>query len=287
MPNLDNAASEAGQASESLDQGDLSQAQQDEQEVLRELGQAEKQLEDEEEQYQKLRQEELLFRIIEEVDSLIEGHREAMLATREIDLLRSGEDRPSRAQRLRLKRVSTDESALAARSGELAAALEEESSLVFAQSLDAVRQDLERVAFDLDKVGGYRTGARTQALQEDVEEAALWLKQALEQEQERRQQEQQQGGQQEGGESENRLVPDEAELKLLRRMEVDVIERLNELLELYPELAGGEVDPMVLRDIQRLAQRHERTSSLFSRFRERLGIPDPEDPAPDADKGGN
>jgi hypothetical protein len=68
-----------------------------------------------------------------------------------------------------------------------------------------------------------------------------------------------------------------AELKLLRRMEVEVLDSLDELLALYPELAeeGAEVDPLLLDDILRMAHRHERTSDLFEQFRERLGLPDP------------
>ncbi|MDP6989057.1 MAG: hypothetical protein QF903_06225, partial [Planctomycetota bacterium] len=67
--------------------------------------------------------------------------------------------------------------------------------------------------------------------------------------------------------------------KLLRRMEVEVLDSIDELLELYPELAAqdaGDLDPLLLEDILRLAHRHERTSELFGRFRARLGLPDPE-----------
>ena len=76
----------------------------------------------------------------------------------------------------------------------------------------------------------------------------------------------------------NRLVPDEAELKALRAMELDIVERIQELVQLYPELAqrGAEVDPLVLQAIQRLAERHERASELFTAFRSRLGIPAPD-----------
>jgi hypothetical protein len=46
-----------------------------------------------------------------------------------------------------------------------------------------------------------------------------------------------------------------------------------------PELAeaGAEVDPAVLDDVLRLAERHERTSKLFESFRTRLGLPAPTD----------
>jgi len=70
-------------------------------------------------------------------------------------------------------------------------------------------------------------------------------------------------------------VPDSAELKLLRRMEIEVQEQLTSLLELHPELRTGTPDPLVLEDVMRLAGRHERLSQLFEGFRARLGLPPP------------
>ena len=60
-------------------------------------------------------------------------------------------------------------------------------------------------------------------------------------------------------------MPDVAELKLLRRMEVDVLERLEQFLVLHPELsdASKEPDPLTLEDIQRLAYYHKRIAELF------------------------
>ena len=128
-----------------------------------------------------------------------------------------------------------------------------------------------------------------------------WLLEALEEEKERRQEEEEeeqeeqdeQEGEQQEGSTENRLVPDAAELRLLRRMERDVLDAVDELLLLHPELLeGGEADPLLLEDIARLGHRHERTSGLFSTFRARLGLPDPdaepsEEPTIDPTEGGD
>ena len=278
---LQRAAGSASEAAGSLDGGELDQAEAEEQEVQREIAEALEQVAEEEEQYQRLRQEELLFRIAEEAERLISGHREAMRQTREIDAARTADERPSRAERLRLRRVSGDELLLANRAGELADAIEAEQSMVFAELLRDAEQDLERVARDLDETGGYQTGERVQALQEDVEEALGWLVEALQRERERQQAEAQAGqGQKppEAGQNVDRLVPDTSELKLLRRMEVDIVERLAELRALYPELDDPEleIDPYVLEDILRLAERHENTTRLFGQFRQRLNIPPPE-----------
>jgi hypothetical protein len=282
QPNIERAGQRASEAKGSLDEGDLSQAQQEEQQVQRELEDAQKNLEREEDQYQRLRQDELLFRITEEVDSLLKTHQAAMKETREIDAAREGGDRPSRAQRLRLKRIAQSESSLGTRSGEIATAIAAEQSIVFAETLTQMQQDLGRCARDLDETGDWQTGDRVQTIQQDVEERAQWLLEALKEERKRRQEEQQQQQQQQGQQQQeqqqkDRLVPDAAELKLLRRLDVDVIERVNRLLDAYPELSTKEVDPLVLEDIQRLAERHERVTKLFAAFRERLGLPDPTD----------
>ena len=139
-----------------------------------------------------------------------------------------------------------------------------------------------RIARDMSEVGGYRSDERVQVAQAEVARSLRWLAEALAEEKERRaqqQQEQQQEQQQQQQQAANRLVPDVAELKLLRRMEVEVLDSIDELLELFPELADDDVeglDPLLLEDILRLAHRHERTSDLFGRFRARLGLPDPD-----------
>jgi hypothetical protein len=197
---------------------------------------------------------------------------------REIDAEREIGARPSRAQRLRLRRVAGDENLLGTRAGEIADAIEAEQSVVFAEVLREVQQDLLRVARDLDETGDYQSGDRVQARQEDVEEAIGWVLEALRKEQQRQQQQQQQQQQEQQQQQDGaeRLVPDTAELQLLRRLEVETLDRLNHLRLLYPELEDPNVtpDPYVLEDVLRLAERHERTSQLFEQFRRRLGIPD-------------
>ena len=251
--------------------------------MQREIARALEDLAEEERQYQKLRQEELLFKIGEELKGLIASHDEARAAVREIDGGRADAERPSRAERLRLRRVSQDEGALAARLGEMATAIEAEEARVFAHWLRESERDLQRISHDLSEQGDWDTGARTQSLQEDVDGALRKLLAALESEQQRRREEEQQSQEpgNEGGQenqSGNRLVPDVAELKLLRTMEVETIDRLDRVLLLHPELAeeGAEVDARLFDEILRLAERHERTTVLFGTFRERLGLPPPE-----------
>lgn len=289
MPSLSRASQSAGEASESLSQGELSEAEQAEQDVERELENALEELREEEEAYERLRQEEVLFRIAEETQNMLEVHREQMTAVREIDASRS-DGEPSRAQKLRLRRVAREEESLAERADEMAVAIANEGTDVTAELMRGVHDDLLRIGRDLGPEGDYRTGERVQALQLDVEENLEWLLEALRDEQQRRQQEQQQQQQQQQNQDQQGkepLVPDVTELKLLRRMEVEVQDAIDRLLIQYPELEDPElVDPLVLEEILRLASRHERITTLFSGFRERLGLPAPgEEATPGEDDG--
>ena len=136
-----------------------------------------------------------------------------------------------------------------------------------------------RIAENLGDRGNYETGERTLALQRDVEEAMLWILEALEEEKDRRkdpqekkenQQQQQEEEQDEGQES---LIPDTAELKLLRRMEIRLQKSVKLILDLNPDLGDpDEADPNVLRDIERLALKHSRITEQFVLMRTRLGL---------------
>ncbi len=275
LPSLSSAQQSSQSAQASLEQGDLSGAQQAEQDAERQIEDALEELAKEEEQYQQLRDEELLFQIAEEVSALRDSHNAITEETLEVHAERTPGKRVSRGQKLRLRKISREEAALATRTKELRVAILEEGSLVFAELLERIERDLTRIARETGETGGYKSDDRVQALQSDVTNSLTWLLDALEEEMERREEE---SSESEGppSESENRLVPDVAELRLLSRMEVDVIDTIDELLVLYPELASVEdIDPLLLEDIQRLAVRHERATALFKLFRERLGLPAP------------
>ena len=282
QPDMEGAASSASQAAESLGAGNLGGAQKQEQETERRLRQAMEQLEEEEEQYERLRQEELLFRIAEEAQALLEEHQAQMARTLELHGQRQGAGLPGRSLRLRLRDVARQETALSQRAREAADTIRAEESLVFAEILAEVAGDLTRIGRDLGDAGGYQSGERVQALQRDVERSLGWLLEALRQEAQRRSESPPEPS---GSGGENRLVPDSAELKLLRRMEVEILEGLAELEILHPELTAegaaapdrAALDPLVLEDVARMAYRHQRVSDLFEHFRSRLGIPAPAD----------
>ncbi len=72
-------------------------------------------------------------------------------------------------------------------------------------------------------------------------------------------------------------MPDIAELKLLRQLELDLIESVEQLNRLHPELSSEtDLDALLLEDVSRLAYRHRRITELFELMRRRLGLPDPQ-----------
>ncbi|MEX1026133.1 MAG: hypothetical protein WD226_13745, partial [Planctomycetota bacterium] len=277
--NLERAAEEAERAEAALESGDLSAAEKREQRVEQELQQLEDVLAEEEDQYQKLRAEELLFRIAEEVTSLLETHMAQSSALTELDAERAPRGAPSRAQRLQLRRIEREEVAIATRTAELADAIEGEGSMVSAELLRAAESDLVRIAEALSEKGDYETGERTQALQRDVTESFEWLLEALREELERRQNEDQEPQESQSGDegqNEESLVPDTTELKLLRKMEIEVQEDVRQIRLLFPNLGQGDAfDDMAMTDITRLAVKHQKIAELFQAMRERVGVPAP------------
>jgi hypothetical protein len=211
---------------------------------------------------------------------LVDEHQQQAKATLEIDSERKPGEAATHTQRLRLRKIGKTEEALGTRAGELSKAILAEGSVVFAEVLTLAERDLLRLGHDMSEAGDYQSDERVQALQQDVTQSLASLQEALQTEKDRRkkeQQEQKPGDKQQSGKSENRLVPDAAELKLLRRMEVDTLDTLEQMKTLHPELqAEGEIDPLVLEDLARLAHRHQRTSDLFQMFRKRLGLPEPQ-----------
>lgn len=289
------AAEAAAEAAEAIESGDMTGAQQDEREVQREIEKAKDALEEEQEKYQQLRQEEALLQMTDELEALLASHQEQMAELLEVDAARAGRETPSRAQKLRLRRIAREQEASAEKAGELEAAILEEGSTVFSAVMSEVKGNLERIAVLLGPPGqkgagdGYDSGERVQGLQSDTERLLTWLVTALREEKDRREEEDakeedakeedaKEDGEDEGEqqEPENRLVPSQAELKLLRSMEIDVARSLEQTLDAWPELAEmapEDVDPLILEDIMRLAMRHTRVTELFGEVAQKLGVP--------------
>ena len=268
--NLDAAQEKAGQAADDLDRGDLGEAEPKEEQAEKYLRQAQDDLDEEKQKYLRLRQEELLFRIADEIRSMIKTHEEARHATAEAESERQQAGGTlGRTLKLKIQKVAKDEEGVGADCARVAEALEKEEIRVYAYLLRSCEEDLMRVAELMGRDGEYRSDELVQGLQQDVSERFDGLLKALQDEIQNRSKRPEPRGRNNPNHKE-KLVPDVAELRMLKRMEDDLAARTQRLLE-WEQRGTGE-DPILRREVERLAARHNRITELFSEFKKRLGI---------------
>ncbi|MEZ5989163.1 MAG: hypothetical protein R3F30_08580 [Planctomycetota bacterium] len=281
MQHLDEAAKQAQQAQEQMQRGDPEEADQAQQRTREELDKARQELEKERDQYLRLRQEELLFKISDEVEQLIAKQTEIQQQTLSLKSQQPADGKLPRGLRSQLRQLGRREGELAEKTRFLADNLEKEQTLVFTFVLEQLTGDLEDLAGRL----GERTPEIDDAvldLQAEVLEQMKWLlgalRDQLRQKQQERQQEQgQQQDQQQQGENTNegdrkkRLIPDRAELMLLRRLELEAQARIQQMLELEKAL-GGDFPDVGKSRLERLAHWHAKVSDLFRQFVEQRGL---------------
>jgi hypothetical protein len=265
------------QAQSALRRGDSAEGATREEEAAEQLEQAARQLSGESSKYERLRQDEVLFRLEEDLTALLEQQRGASAETAEIDGARGEGERLSRSQRRALGRLADAERDLSTRAEALRTALEADGALAFELALAQSRDDLVAVA---DKLDREQTGGTVALLQGDVEQRLSDLLAVLEAERERRREQlaqadeqgQQSGGQQGGEEA---LVPTVAELLLIQRLEQAALARLDAFLRSAPE--EGEEDGWTDADrdlLERWSSEHQRVTELFRRKFEDLPMPE-------------
>ncbi|GEM_PF-3486621 len=273
---LDRARSAASKANQEMREDRPREAEQAQAEAERKLDEAEKHLKKERDRYWRLRQEELLFRIKDEVASLILKQREINRKTLDVSAERGDSVRIPRRLRSRLRALSRAENELAGRARFLADNLEKERTIVFTYVLRSIVEDLELVG----KFLGRRRPQLDRfvlGLQREILERMKMMKASLEEEIRRSKEERKDPQRPKApentneGDSKPRLVPDDAELKMLKRLEEDTKARIQVLLSLIESSPSLELD--LRNSIERLALRHAKVSDLFRRFLESRGIP--------------
>ncbi|MAE76233.1 MAG: hypothetical protein CMJ85_05110 [Planctomycetes bacterium] len=280
---MQEAQSAAEDAAERMNEGEENRAEDAAKEAERKLDEAREQLEKERDRYMRLRQEELLFRIAEEVQLLVEkqdgiGQRTSQLAESLGD-----KERVPRRLRSRLKNLGQQEGELAARARFLAEHLQKEGSLVFTYVLQAVAEDLDELQNNMS-ARRPSVGADMLGQQDEVLTRLNTLLGALRAEVKRKRSDRnndqkpgEQRDQQEPpkntneGDRKRKLVPDVAELQLLKRLEIDSRERISGFLRLNEEIPEG-MEQAAQRSLRRLAFRHAKISDLLSEFLETRGI---------------
>ncbi len=268
------------QAEGALRRGDSAEGATREEEAAEQLELAARQLSGESDRYERLRQDEVLFRLAEDLTALLERQREVTAETAEIERGRSEDERLSRSQRRALLRLSDGERDLSVRAEALRVALEADDALAFELVLAQSRDDLVAVA---DKLRQEQTGGTVALLQGDVERRLADLLAVLEAERERRREQLAQADQQDqppnsqGGQGPEPLVPTVAELLLIQRLEQAALARLDAFLR--SSAAEGEDVEWSDSDrdlLERWSSEHQRVTELFRRKFAELPLPEAE-----------
>ncbi len=269
---VEQAADAAQRAQQAMEQGNEADTQQQQERAREKLEEAQRQLEEEKDRYQDLRQEELLFKMKEELTAFLDKQRPISAATLELQEAAKGAGL-SRPARRRANQLGEEETELAGKIEFLVNALTEEGNLVYKAVLAANLEDLREVANRLSA----RTpdpGTYTTMLQQDVERRTTQLLEALERERKRREQErqdrQQQQQQQQSQQSRNRfnqqrqqLVSLIAELEMLKQLGNDTRRATDDLRTLIEVRADELISESEVALIERLAHRHAEITKLF------------------------
>jgi len=266
------AAEAAKKAQRAMEQGDQEETEQQQQEAREKLQQAAEELEEEKDRYQDLRQEELLFRMRDELTTFLDRQRPITQQT--LEAQRSGPaDNLSRPARKKLNTLATEEQELAGKLEFLVAALTDEGNLVYQSVLKANLEDLREVSRRLTGRAP-DPGTYTTMLQQDVEHRSEELLRALERERQRREKERQSGdssqgqGQNKLNQQREKLVTLIAELEMLKQLGTDT-RRANDNLRTLVESRGeAPVTDAETAMIERLAHRHSEITKLFQQIKQ-------------------
>lgn len=270
------AADASRKAQRAMEEGDTEETERQQEKAREKLEEATDKLQEEKDRYQDLRQEELLFRMKDELTAFLEKQRPITEATKQFGKSSKGGRLP-RAIRRKVNGLGEEEQALAGKVEFLVTALTEEGNLVYQSVLRANLEDLREVA---RRLAGRApdVGSFTTLLQDDVERRSEQLLEALEREMKRREEErkekQQQDQQQQQQQSQNKfnqqrklLVSLIADLEMLKSLGQDTKEAMQNL-KMLVEVRGDEsISEAEVSMIQRLAHRHNEITKLFEQIK--------------------
>lgn len=268
-----------GGASSKLRTGDTQEAGRQQEDAAKQLEQAAQKLSGAADDYEQLRQDELLFRVGEELKGLLDRQKAVSAETKELDTASAGAERLSRSQRRTVVRLADEEKDLSTHSESVRATLEQDGAMAFAFGLARCRDDLSSAA---QMLADEETGEFLQTIQGDVESQLEDLLAVLDAEIERRRNAEvsppEPGGQggQGGGQQVPKLVPKVAELLLIQRMEQGALARLDNFIRLNPAGEEGGLGPVERKLLERWSLEHIKVTELFeSMVRKPGGAPQP------------
>ncbi len=233
-------------ASGGLREQDPEGAARQQREAVRQLEKALQEIEKRLAQLREETQEEKLARLEQRFTEMLARQRVATNETQQLDKKREEGAPLRRAERLALAKLAGEEFELAEAAQEaLDILIEDGTSVVFPRIVEGLQEDLRRTGQLLES---QRTDAYTQEMQKEIESTLEELIDAL-----RRQRKQKQGGGGGGGGGgEPPLLPNSAELKLLKAAQL----RVNRLTKAFdanrPE---GDLDEVLQNEINAIALR--------------------------------
>jgi|GEM_PF-5552528 len=226
QPSVSGASKSMGSAAGKLSQGQSGGANKDQKDALDQLDKARKDLEEAIRQEEEMAQAEQLAKLDAMLEQMLKKQQGLTAETKRL-AARKGEDGYAREDQLALKEASAGEGRLAedaAKVGKMLA--EDNSTVVFPAIMEEVRRDLADLQ---ERLGGFRADRITRSMQEDVEKNLQEMILAIREELSRRKKEQQDqsagGGQGGGGGGGGPLVKMDAELRLLRTLQLGINSR--------------------------------------------------------------
>ncbi|MCR9118268.1 MAG: hypothetical protein NXI22_15140, partial [bacterium] len=250
------------QASSDLQGEDPEGAEKQQDEAIKEL---EKALQEIEERLAQLREEtqaEKLAKLEARFKEMLILQEEATLQTALLHKKSETEGSLSRTDRIAVAKLASQERALAEMAFQAYEILiEDGTSVVFPHMVDGIRADLELTAEMLE---AKRTDRNTQAIQQEVEESLRELIEALQ----KAKGEKKEGGGGSGGGGKQPLLPNSAELKLLRAEQLRINRRTKRFDRSRPD--DGQLDDYLRKEISNLALRQQDIAYLTEQIVERM-----------------
>lgn len=264
--NLKQAQGNMKGASEGLKQQREQDAMEDQDKAIEQLEQAQKALEEELNKLRKEERGEMLRDLEVRFREMLSKQRAINEATVILDEF--GKENFKRDQRLQLADLATQENVLSQKAATCLHILEEDATtVIFPRVVEQVSEDMNIVASRLTHL---KVGSLTQSIENEIVETLEQLLGAIQQMQQENEQGDQQGSNPQSNEDQP-LLPNSAELKLLRASQFRVNTRTEAIADAIEE---GTESPDTGKDaLLTVAKRQVECSSMATEMRDRQKLP--------------
>jgi len=241
--NVDRAQQEMEDAAEALGQSNPQRAAPSQDRAIQQLEQAQKELEDALNQLRQEEREETLRDLESRFRKMLSKQRAINEST--FRLYQAGRENFKRAEHLQLADLSAQERALSENAALCLHILDEDATtIVFPRVVGQLSEDMAAVA---DRLGAYQVGKLTQTIEREIVETLEQLLEVVQHMQQENEQQMTPG--ETGGDSQARLLPQSAELKLLRASQLSINTRTAAIEEDARKLKRQDIETDVDEDL--------------------------------------